>query len=104
VVVHRAVVAVHLHRRHRERRRGLGLATCEHVGAGIASPNCFLLVEPTAIVAELVDPFGCASFALNIPFNPTLRGLSYYSQWFVLDFPANPGGFVASSALSFTVR
>jgi hypothetical protein len=71
---------------------------------GLAAPNCYLLVDPITILAQANDAFGCNTFTLGVPFNPLLRGASYYTQWVSLDFAANPVGFVPSSALSFTLQ
>jgi hypothetical protein len=71
---------------------------------GIASPNCFLLVDPQAILVVIADPFGCASQTLNVPFTPALRGLTFFSQWVSLDPLATPSGFVTSSALPLLIQ
>jgi hypothetical protein len=71
---------------------------------GLPAPTCYLLVDPTTILLQGNDAFGCNSFTLAVPFNPLLRGLSFYSQWVSLDPVANPAGFVTSSALSFTLQ
>tara|TARA_R110002094_G_scaffold69802_2_gene78679 strand:+ start:1709 stop:3232 length:1524 start_codon:yes stop_codon:yes gene_type:complete len=70
---------------------------------GLSAPNCLLLAAPTLLVANPVDPRGCATLPIAMPFNPALRGGSYFSQWFVLD-GANPAGLVASNALEFTIE
>ncbi|MCU0867234.1 MAG: CHRD domain-containing protein [Planctomycetes bacterium] len=72
--------------------------------AGLPAPGCFLLVEPATLLVAFNDAFGCSSQALNVPFNPTLRGASFYTQWFSLDALANPAGFVPSSALTLLVQ
>ena len=76
----------------------------ELTAAGINSPGCFLLVDAATILSSLNDPFGCNSFTLNVPLTPSLRGLGFYSQWIALDPPANPAGFVTSSALMLTIQ
>lgn len=71
---------------------------------GINAPTCFLLVDPQLTASAGIDPRGCATLPLPIPFTPSLRGARYYGQWFVFDPFANPGSFVASSALTLTVQ
>lgn len=71
---------------------------------GLLAPSCYLLVDPTAILAEPIDASGCSSFQLGVPFVATLRGQSFYTQWVSLDPAANASGFVTSSALSFTLQ
>jgi hypothetical protein len=72
--------------------------------AGIASPNCYVFVDPQALLVVFTDAFGCATQGLTVPFTPALRGLDFFAQWIALDGAANPGGFVTSSALSITIQ
>ncbi|MFY9344396.1 MAG: CHRD domain-containing protein, partial [Planctomycetota bacterium] len=72
--------------------------------AGIMSPDCYVFLDPIITLVVFANGFGCATQPLNVPFNPSLRGAAAYGQWFVLDPPANPGGFVASSALSMPIQ
>lgn len=71
---------------------------------GINSPTCFILVDPQLTASTGIDPMGCATQPLPIPFTPSLRGALFHGQWFVFDPFANPGAFVASSALTLTVQ
>jgi CHRD domain len=76
----------------------------ELTAVGLAAPNCFLLVEPATLLVAFNDPFGCSGQPLNVPFSPSLRGSSFYSQWFSLDAAANPAGFVPSSAITLLIQ
>ncbi|MCK5942374.1 MAG: CHRD domain-containing protein [Planctomycetes bacterium] len=71
---------------------------------GIASPRCYVQASPDVLLSNLVNPFGCASQDILVPLNPALRGSDHYCQYYVLDGNANPGGFVASNALTFTIQ
>jgi hypothetical protein len=72
--------------------------------AGINAPNCYVFVDPQALLVVFSDAFGCATQSLTVPFAPALRGLDFFAQWIVLDGAANPGGFVSSSALSIPIQ
>jgi len=70
---------------------------------GLNAP-CFFLLDPIATQLTFANALGCATLTWNTPFNPGLRGLNVYTQWVLLDPPANPAGFVASNALTLTVQ
>ena len=72
--------------------------------AGVNSPNCFVLVDPNVLLVGFSNALGCSRQVINVPFVPVLRGSRHHTQWLVLDGAANPGGFVASSALTFTIQ
>lgn len=72
--------------------------------AGLAAPNCYFLTDLLTTSGAFADGFGCASFRMNVPFLPPLRGLDLFSQWFVFDAAANAAGIVASNALSARVQ
>jgi hypothetical protein len=76
----------------------------ELTALGINAPRCFLFVEPTSLLGVLADPLGCAQLPITVPFNPALRGQTFFAQWFPLDPAANPGAFVASSALTLRLQ
>ena len=67
---------------------------------GLGSPNCYLFVDPSTLIAFPINGLGCSNVVINVPFSPALRGQSFYSQWVVIDIP----GFIPSSALSMTVQ
>lgn len=71
---------------------------------GLAAPNCYFLADLATTAGTFADGFGCASFRLNVPFLPPLRGLDLFSQWYVFDPAANAAGLVASNALSSRVQ
>lgn len=71
---------------------------------GLAAPRCYLLVDPTTVLAVLADAFGCATQPLTVPMTPALRGQRFYSQWLSLDPPANPSGFVTSSGITLPIQ
>jgi hypothetical protein len=76
----------------------------ELTALGLAAPRCFLLVDPAILLGVVADPFGCAELSIAIPFDPVLRGQTFFAQWFPLDPAANPGLFVASSALTLALQ
>ncbi len=76
----------------------------ELTALGINAPGCFLLVDPTTLLGVGADGFGCAQLPIAIPFNPLLRGQTFFAQWFPLDPAANPGFFVASSAVTLRLQ
>lgn len=45
-----------------------------------------------------------ANLTRNVPFTPGLRGQRFFTQWFSLDAAANPGGFVASNAMTLRIQ
>jgi hypothetical protein len=83
---------------------GLVPLPAELPALGIAAPGCFLMVDPAVLLGLGANALGCAEVNLNIPFNPALRGQTFYAQWFPLDPAANPGLFVASNALTLKLQ
>jgi hypothetical protein len=76
----------------------------ELTSVGVASPRCYVLVDPATTLVQFANGLGNSSLLLNVPFLPSLRGGTFYTQWFVFDAAASPGGLVTSSALSFTIQ
>jgi hypothetical protein len=70
---------------------------------GVPAPHCYILVDPASTLVQFANNLGLSSLTLNVPFLPSLRASTFYTQWFVFD-PAAPGGLVTSSALSFTIQ
>jgi hypothetical protein len=72
--------------------------------AGLAAPNCYFLTDLASTASTFSDANGCATFRLNVPLLPVLRGTTFYSQWFVFDGAANAAGIVASNGQSAVIQ
>jgi hypothetical protein len=64
----------------------------------IGMPGCSLLVGGGAVVTATAVA-SVAAFAIVIPANPALAGMSVHEQAFVIDPPANSAGATATNAL-----
>ena len=70
--------------------------------AALGMPGCTLLVSAEQSVA--LQPVGkYLSFQLSIPNLPSLAGVNFYTQAFVIDPTANPMGLATSNAVQTTI-
>ena len=60
------------------------------------APGCQLLISPDLQLVAVVSPAGDASFAIPVPAQAGLVGVSLFHQWAVLD-PGNALGLVLSN-------
>lgn len=65
--------------------------------AGFGAPGCYAYTDLAFTSAVLLDPAGAGSVAVPIPAG--LTGFRFYSQYAVLDLPANQFGFTTSNYL-----
>lgn len=63
----------------------------------LGAPACSLLTSFPVTLTVAVDAAGNASMTLPLPPNPSIAGLPFFDQWFVLDPPANAFGFTVSN-------
>lgn len=75
----------------------------ELTALGLASPGCYLLVDPVNMIFA-PGVFGSARVLIDVPFSPALSGSVHYAQWVVLDPTANPSGFTTSSAITLRMQ
>ncbi|MCB9920404.1 MAG: CHRD domain-containing protein [Planctomycetes bacterium] len=73
---------------------------------GLGMQDCVLLVDLTQlpVLATPTDARGCGGIAIQVPYLPSLRGVSVYFQWLVLDRAANAFGLVTSNGLMATIE
>jgi hypothetical protein len=67
---------------------------------GLGSPNCYLFVDPSTLIAFPINGLGCSNVVINVPFSPALRGQSFL---LAVGRDRHPR-FHPSSALSMTVQ
>jgi hypothetical protein len=68
---------------------------------GFGAPTCFAYTDLVFNSAVLLSPSGDGSFPLVIP--PAVIGFRFFTQYAVLDLPANPFGFTTSNYLNVHV-
>ncbi len=74
-------------------------AVRSHVSlAFLGAPNCVVSALPTLSSQLTTDAGGEAGVNVTIPNQASLIGTQAYTQWLLLDMPANVGGFVTSNA------
>lgn len=69
----------------------------------INAPNCFLRIDAQILQPVLGNAGGTAGYNVAFPNNPSLIGALLYSQFMVLDPPANGWGWTYSNAIRTTL-
>jgi hypothetical protein len=69
----------------------------------IGAPNCWLRVAPAVTLFGIATPLGTSWETVDTPFSTSLIGLQLYSQFLVLDPPANTLGATATGAIRTTI-
>ncbi len=64
----------------------------------VGAPNCVVSALPTLSSQYLTKADGSATVDLTIPNQASLIGTQAFTQWLLLDMPANAGGLVTSNA------
>jgi len=83
--------------------RLLAAGSRRHAWVMHGAPGCFIL-SSVGTVTFLIHSGGTANYSVALPNNPTLTGVTFMNQAFLLDPAANSLGVITSNAGIATVQ